>query len=188
MSGLSMYAGAPMFSGGFGFGFLRRGASMKGPKLAKSRIRQFLTLCTLQDTCCPPIPQCSGSLQKVLFQLLEVYVRLLPRPNKAAETSERGLQGFPKDIDIYMYLHGSVQAPTGNASSVSRFFDIAATRSCALWARSYFHPIPDQAKQTFRSAFFVGLANSHLHRKLVLKLSVFMWVFPLSRRLSTKYR
>ena len=161
---------------------------MKGPKLAKSRIRQFLTLCTLQDTCCPPIPQCSGSLQKVLFQLLEVYVRLLPRPNKAAETSERGLQGFPKDIDIYMYLHGSVQAPTGNASSVSRFFDIAATRSCALWARSYFHPIPDQAKQTFRSAFFVGLANSHLHRKLVLKLSVFMWVFPLSRRLSTKYR
>lgn len=82
---------------------------MKGPKLAKSRIRQFLTLCTLQDTCCPPIPQCSGSLQKVLFQLLEVYVRLLPRPNKAAETSERGLQGFPKD----RYLHVSSWQCTG---------------------------------------------------------------------------
>ena len=63
-------------------------------------------------------------------------------------------------IDIYMYLHGSVQAPTGNASSVSRFFDIAATRSCALWARSYFHPIPDQAKQTFRSAFLSALQTA----------------------------
>ena len=101
----------------------------------------------------PPYPSAVVHCKKFCSNSSKSMSGFCPGQTRLQRLQNEAFRDFLK-IDIYMYLHGSVQAPTGNASSVSRFFDIAATRSCALWARSYFHPIPDQARQTFRTGFF----------------------------------